>query len=145
MADLEVLGTLELLGWEENRGILQRWNDDRSKIEELVPVEPGTITLFLRRAGGKPFCVTIPESAFVREIYPDFELKAAAALGKSVEELRAEMPWGNTPFSTIPVPRGVDTLIPVVLPTSESPDGTAQGKEQSDVHVQNSNGSSRHE
>lgn len=80
MADLKVLGGLELLGWAQHRNIFPRKADIGDRIEELIPSSTTLCVLHLRFPGGKPFSVTIDEATFVQVVLPVLDAMSQAAM-----------------------------------------------------------------
>lgn len=83
-ASHEVLSTLEIVGFEEVRGIVARRDPNHpDRIEELFPTVNEVTILHVRFPGGEPFCVTMDGKTFERVGMP-----LLSGILKKSEELR---------------------------------------------------------
>lgn len=66
-ASHEVLSTLEIVGFEELRGVVGRRDPGApDRFEALVPTVNEVTILHVRFPGGPPFCVTLDGSTFAK-------------------------------------------------------------------------------
>lgn len=63
------LADLELLSWEEHRGVLPEYGPDGS-VSSLVPSRNVVVMLHVRAPGGDPFTVTTDEDTFHEKLLP---------------------------------------------------------------------------
>lgn len=94
----EVLSTLEIVGFEEVRGIVARRDPNHpDRIEELFPTVNEVTILHVRFSGGEPFCVTMDGRTFERVGMPLLSgiLKKSEELRDSRSKLPAAKPSGE--------------------------------------------------
>ncbi len=87
----EVLATLEIVGFEEIRGVVGcRSASDPSKFEELVPTLNEVSILHVRFPGGQPFCVTVDGATFAKVSDP--LLNGILRKSEELRESRSRLP-----------------------------------------------------
>jgi len=96
----ETLATLEILGFDETRGIIaRRSRQTPDRIDELEPTLNEVAILHVRFPGGPPFCVTLDGATFEKVGQP--LLNGILRKSEELRDSRSKLP------SIPPTPSGV--------------------------------------
>lgn len=91
----QVIATLEILGFDEHRGVVSRRDaNNPDRVEALIPTLNEVAILHVRFPGGQPFCLTVDGATFAKVNQPLLNgvLKKSEELRESRSKFPAAMP-----------------------------------------------------
>ena len=80
---LRVMGRLEILGYDEVRGVIGDVGPRGEGFQSLVPTKNPVAVVHVRFPGGEPFSMTVDGETFNREFLPAFKAREEAATSPS--------------------------------------------------------------
>lgn len=78
-----VIGSLEVLGYDQIRGVIGEAGPAGDKIQALIPGTNSVVVVHVRFKDGQPFSMTVDGETFEKEFLPAFKARESASVSPS--------------------------------------------------------------